>query len=118
MVLVARTDEMIAVQQPSLDQAISRANLYREAGADCLFVPGVSDRKAVATLVKEINGPINVVMGLSGSDVSVPELADLGVRRVSIGGSLARSVFYNIRQAAKEMFECCKKPLRKQLNWL
>lgn len=43
-------------------------------------------------------------MGLSGSDVSPAELADLGVRRVSIGGSLARSVYYGIRQAAEEMF--------------
>jgi len=103
-VLVGRTDEMNAGHSANLDQAIKRANLYYEAGADCLFVPGVSDKKTVATLVKEIEGPINVVMGLSGSDVSFQELADLGVRRVSIGGSLARSVYYRIRQAAQEMF--------------
>lgn len=103
-VLVARTDEMNAGHAANLEQAIKRANLYREAGADCLFVPGVSDIPTVATLVKEIAGPINVVMGLSGADVSFAELADLGVRRVSIGGSLARSVYYRIRQAAEEMF--------------
>lgn len=104
-VLVGRTDEMNVGHSANIDQAIIRANLYREAGADCLFVPGVSDRATVATLVKEIDGPINVVMGLSGSDVSFGELADLGVRRVSIGGSLARSVYYNIRQAVQEMFK-------------
>ena len=103
-VLVGRTDEMNAGHSANLEQAIKRANLYREAGADCLFVPGVSDKANVSTLVKEISGPINVVMGLSGSDVSFAELADLGVRRVSIGGSLARSVYYGIRQAAEEMF--------------
>lgn len=103
-VLVGRTDEMNAGHSSNLDQAIKRANLYREAGADCLFVPGVSDKKTVATLVKEIDGPINVVMGLSGSDVSFSELESLGVRRVSIGGSLARSVYYKIRDAAQEMF--------------
>lgn len=103
-VLVGRTDEMNAGHSANLDEAINRANLYREAGADCLFVPGVSEKSAVRTLVKEISGPINVVMGLSGSDVSFHELADLGVRRVSIGGSLARSVYYGIRQAAEEMY--------------
>ncbi len=102
-VLIGRTDEMNAGHS-NLNHAIKRANLYREAGADCLFVPGVSDRTTVATLVKEISGPINVVMGLSGSDVSFKELAGLGVRRVSIGGSLARSIYYNIRQAAEEMY--------------
>jgi 2-methylisocitrate lyase-like PEP mutase family enzyme len=103
-VLVARTDEMLSGHTKSLDLAIYRANLYREAGADCLFVPGVSDRETVGLLAKEIDGPINVVMGLSGSDVSFGELESLGVRRVSIGGSLARSVYYQIRQAAEEMF--------------
>lgn len=103
-VLVGRTDEMNAGHSASLDQAIKRANLYREAGADCLFIPGVSDKKTVATLVQEIDGPINVVMGLSGSDVSFEELESLGVRRVSIGGSLARSVYFKIRDAAQEMF--------------
>lgn len=104
-VLVGRTDEMNAGLSPDLDHAIQRANLYREAGADCLFVPGVSDKQTVATLVKEINGPINVVMGLSGSDVSFSELKDLGVRRISIGGSLARSVYHAMREAAVEMRE-------------
>jgi 2-methylisocitrate lyase-like PEP mutase family enzyme len=103
-VLVGRTDELLSGHTKSLDLAIRRANLYREAGADCLFVPGGSDRETVNTLVKEIDGPINVVMGLSGSDVSFGELESLGVRRVSIGGSLARAVYYQIRQAAEEMF--------------
>lgn len=103
-VLIGRTDEMIAGHSANLAQAINRANLYREAGADCLFIPGVSDKESVAILVKEIDGPINVVMGLSGSEVSFHELENLGVRRVSVGGSLARSVYYKIREAAEEMF--------------
>jgi 2-methylisocitrate lyase-like PEP mutase family enzyme len=53
--------------------------------------------------VREINGPVNVVMGLSGSDVTFAQLRDLGVRRVSIGGSLARALYFRIRLAAEEM---------------
>lgn len=102
-VLVGRTDEMNVGHSANLNQAIKRANLYREAGADCLFVPGVSDKATVATLVQEIDGPINVVMGLSGPHDSFNELANLGVRRVSIGGSLTRSVYYKIHEAAQEM---------------
>lgn len=104
-VLVGRTDEMNAGHSKNLSDAINRANHYYEAGADCLFVPGVSDKLTVSTLVKEIVGPINVVMGLSGSDVSFQELADLGVRRVSIGGSLARAMYFKIHQAAEEMIK-------------
>lgn len=102
-VLVARTDRLNIGQSGGFSEAVRRANLYREAGADCLFVPGVSDISAVSELVREIDGPLNVVMGLSGSDVSVSQLREAGVRRISIGGSLARSVYFQIRKAAEEM---------------
>lgn len=104
-VLVGRTDYMNINDSCNLESAIERANLYGEAGADCLFVPGVSDSKTISLLVKELNKPINVVMGLTGSSLSVNELKDLGVRRISIGGSLARSVYFQIRKAAFEMLE-------------
>lgn len=104
-VLVARTDRFNIGKPGGLAEAIERANLYQEAGADCLFAPGASDIDTVRALVRELTGPLNVVMGLSGSDVSVAQLRDLGVRRVSIGGSLARALYFQLRAAAQEMLE-------------
>lgn len=102
-VLVARTDRFNVGIPGGLAEAIERANLYREAGADCLFAPGASDVDTIRELVRELTGPLNVVMGLSGSDVSFAQLCDLGVRRVSVGGSLARSLYFHLRAAAQEM---------------
>ena len=85
------------------EEAIIRANAYREAGADCLYVPAVEDAKTIASLVNEIDGPINVVMGLVGNPLSVIQLEDIGVKRVTIGGSLARATFALIRRAALEI---------------
>lgn len=104
-VLVARTDRLNIGKPGGLGEAIERSNLYREAGADCLFAPGASDMRSVSTLVREVQGPINVVMGLSGSDITFSQLRDAGVRRVSIGGSLARSLYYRMREAAREMLQ-------------
>ncbi len=104
-VLTARTDPyLVGAAEPFAD-AVERCNAYREAGADCLFIPGASDPETIAALVREIAGPITVVMGLSGSTLTVPQLGALGVRRVTIGGSLARTVFGLIRRAATEMAE-------------
>jgi 2-methylisocitrate lyase-like PEP mutase family enzyme len=85
--------------------AVERCNAYYEAGADCLFVPGISDPKIIEALVREIIGPITVVMGLTGATLTVPQLGSLGVRRVTTGGSLARATFGLIRKAATEMIE-------------
>jgi 2-methylisocitrate lyase-like PEP mutase family enzyme len=104
-VLVGRTDSVNVNLQNAFNDAVLRANLYREAGADCIFVPGISNSTTISRLLKEVDGPINVVMGLTGSELTVSELKDLGVRRISIGGSLARSVYFHIRNAAMEMFD-------------
>jgi 2-methylisocitrate lyase-like PEP mutase family enzyme len=101
--LTARAECYLIGHPDPFTESVKRANAYREAGADCLFVPGVKDVQTIAALVKEINGPINVVMGLVGEPISVKQLADLGVRRVSIGGSLARATFDLIRKAAQEI---------------
>ena len=77
--------------------------MYREAGADCLFVPGASDPSTIVELVKEINGPLTVVMGLTGLSLTVSQLQDMGVRRVTIGGSQARATYGLIRKASREM---------------
>ncbi len=101
--LTARTDCYLTGVKNPFSEAVHRANSYREAGADCLFVPGVSDPKVIAELVKEIDAPLNVVMGLKGQPLTVSQLEDLGVRRISIGGSLARATYGLMRRAAQEM---------------
>jgi 2-methylisocitrate lyase-like PEP mutase family enzyme len=104
-VLTARTDAYLAGVSMPFAEAVERCNAYREAGADCLFVPGASDPETIEALVREIQGPITVVMGLKGSPLTVPQLGSLGVRRVTIGGSLARATYGLIRKAAAEMAE-------------
>jgi 2-methylisocitrate lyase-like PEP mutase family enzyme len=103
--LTARTDCYLVNTPSPFAEAVKRANRFREMGADCLFVPGVKDAETIAALVREIDGPINVVMGLAGSAFTVPQLGALGVKRVSIGGSLARSALGLVRRAAQEMRE-------------
>lgn len=104
-VLTARTDVYLTGAEQPFAQAVERCNAYREAGADCLFVPGACEPQTITALVREIDGPITVVMGLAGSPLSVAQLGALGVRRVTIGGSLARATFGLIRRAAAEMAE-------------
>lgn len=101
--LTARTDCYLAGLESPFCQAVRRANLYREAGADCLFVPGASDAGTIAELVREIDGPLTVVVGLKGAALTVAQLEDLGVRRISIGGSLARAAYFLMRKVAQEM---------------
>jgi len=103
--LTARAECYLVDHPKAFEESVIRANSYREAGADCLYVPGVKDADTIATLVKEIDGPVNVVMGLVGHPLTVTQLEDLGVKRVSIGGSLARATFALIQRAAEELHQ-------------
>ena len=103
--LTARTDCYLAGVPSPFAEAVRRANLFRAMGADCLFVPGIKDAETIAALAREVDGQINVVMGLTGSALTVSQLSALGVKRISIGGSLARSALGLIRRAAQEMRE-------------
>lgn len=103
--LTARTDCYLAGLPSPFSEAVRRINLYREMGADCLFVPGIKDAETIAALVREVDGPITVVMGLTGNAFTVSQLERLGVKRISIGGSLARSALGLVRRAAQEMLQ-------------
>jgi 2-methylisocitrate lyase-like PEP mutase family enzyme len=100
-VLVGRTDALLT--GGSLDEAVQRANQYLAAGADCAFVPGAGDAATIGTLVREIDGPLNVVMGLTGNALSLDDLRSLGVRRVTVGGSIARAMYRHLLDAAREL---------------
>ena len=102
-VLTARAECYLYGVPDAFAESVARANLYREAGADLLYTPGVAERGEVAALVREIDGPMNFVVGKGTADYSVAELADLGIRRVSIGGSLLRAMFALAERAAAEM---------------
>jgi 2-methylisocitrate lyase-like PEP mutase family enzyme len=102
-VLTARTDTYQVLRDDALAHAISRANRYLQAGADCVFVPGVADLPTIKTLVREIDGPLNLVAGLVGGAGSPRAMLEAGVQRVSLGGTIARSVYAFIRQCAREL---------------
>jgi len=103
-VLTARTDALL-VGGLSFAEAVRRANLYRLAGADCLYAPGVTDLDSVARLVREVDGPLNVVLGLGTSTLTVPGLFAAGVARISLGGSIARAALGFIRASARELLD-------------
>ena len=86
-----------------LADTIRRLQAYQEAGANVLYAPGLRTREEVATLVKSVDRPVNVLMGPGGA--SVADLAALGVRRISVGGSLARAAFGGFLRAARELKE-------------
>jgi len=104
-VLTARTDVFLAAPSDALKVAIRRGNLFREAGADCLYPPGVVDLDSVETLVREIDGPLNIVTGLGGARLNARTLLAAGVRRVSLGGAIARSALGFVRACANELRE-------------
>ena len=103
--ITARAECYLVGHENPFSESVKRVSQYREAGADCLFIPGVRDITTIRQIVKEVEGPINVVMGLSGTPLTVAELQDAGVNRISIGGSLARATMGFVRQAAREMLD-------------
>lgn len=105
-VLNARTDVFLrAVGEPAerLDHAIRRANAYCAAGADCLFVPGVTDRETIGRLAREIQGPLNI-LAVAGAP-PIAELQQLGVARVSVGSGPMRATLGLVRRIANELLQ-------------
>ena len=111
LVINARTDSFYTSsgsKQEKLAESILRGNKYREAGADCIFVQPVWEKETIATLVREINAPINILANPSigaGLPPSVQELQDLGVARLSLGSSLMKAVLAMIKKVADELSE-------------
>jgi 2-methylisocitrate lyase-like PEP mutase family enzyme len=90
--------------QTDLKLVIDRLQAYADAGADCLYAPGLKTKDEIATVVKAVHPkPVNLLIGASG--LSLKEAEALGVRRISVGGSLARNAWAGFMKAAKEMAE-------------
>ena len=103
-VLTARAENFI-VGRDDLADTIARLQAYQAAGADVLFAPGLRRLADVQTVLRHVDRPLNVLAGLPGSDFGVAELAAAGVRRVSVGGSLARAAFGALQRAAQEILQ-------------
>jgi 2-methylisocitrate lyase-like PEP mutase family enzyme len=103
VVLTGRSEGFIT-GRPDLEETIRRLRAYAEAGADCLYAPGLRTRSAIAAVVSAVAPwPVNVLIGAEGAGVA--ELAALGVRRISVGGALARAAWGGFLEAAREIAE-------------
>lgn len=118
LVINARTDVvMINGDSPQhLHEAIDRGNAYKEAGADCIFVPDVGnlDKKSIAILVKEIEAPVNILAGATTPPIA--ELQEIGVARVSVGPRPMRAVLSLLRKIAKELMTAGTYKLMSELS--
>lgn len=103
-VLLTARSEGFFVGRPDLRETIRRLVAYAEAGADCLYAPGMRNLDDIRTVVDAVKpAPVNV--GVGSDFTTVAQLADLGVRRISVGGGLARAAWTGAIEAAKEIAE-------------
>ena len=86
-----------------LKDTIERLQAYQEAGADVLYAPGLSSKEEIAAVVSSVDRPVNVLMGLPGVPLSLSELSEIGVKRVSVGSVLSRVALTAVIRAAEEM---------------
>ena len=97
--------ENYLVGRPDLKDTIKRLQSYQEAGADVLYAPGLTSKDDIAAVVRSVDRPVNVVMGLQGVQLSVEALSQIGVKRVSVGSALSRAALGAFLRAAREMRE-------------
>jgi len=111
LVINARTDAYLTLSGTAdscMAESIKRGNRYKEAGADCIFVPCVSDLSSISTLVKEIAAPVNILANpTNGVELppTIKELEQIGVARLSVGSSLMKSTLALIKRVADETIQ-------------
>jgi 2-methylisocitrate lyase-like PEP mutase family enzyme len=105
VVVNARTDVFFPANRQQipdpLAEAVRRGNAYLDAGADCVFTPLAAKPEVIEALVRELQGPLNILAGPGAP--SIAELAALGVKRVSIGGAFSRMAYAAVRRAAAQL---------------
>ncbi len=89
--------------RPDFEDTVRRLRAFAEAGAEVLYAPGVRDLETIRKLVAAVPKPVNVVMGLADPDLTVPQLAEAGVKRISVGGGLYRLALAAVRDASLAM---------------
>ena len=104
VVLTARCEAYLVGDDDPLHTSLERLVAFSEAGADCLYAPGVTDLQEISQIVKAVGPkPLNVLVSTNNCKVTVTQLADLGVRRISVGGALARAAWSGFIRAASEI---------------
>jgi 2-methylisocitrate lyase-like PEP mutase family enzyme len=106
VVLTARCEAWLVGDRDPLHTSLERLIAFAAAGADCLYAPGVTKPDEIAAIVKAVAPkPVNVLVSTNNCDITMPQLADLGVRRVSVGGALARVAWGAFIQSARDIKE-------------
>jgi 2-methylisocitrate lyase-like PEP mutase family enzyme len=101
-VLTARAENLLH-GVADLDDTINRLQAFEAAGADVLYAPGLRTLAEMRTVVSSVSRPVNVVMGFADPSITLEELAEVGVRRVSIGGALSRLALRSFLRGARQM---------------
>ena len=102
--LTARAENLLHGRL-DLDDTIRRLQAFEKAGADVLYAPGVRDLATIQTVVASVSKPVNVVMSAADPDLTVAQLAGVGVKRISVGGALSRLALAAFLKGAREMAE-------------
>jgi 2-methylisocitrate lyase-like PEP mutase family enzyme len=102
--LTARAENYL-FGRTDLKDTIARLQAYQEAGANVLYAPGLASKDDIAAVVSSVDRPVNVLMGLQGVRLSLDELSDIGVKRISLGSVLARTALGAFLRACREMLE-------------
>ena len=100
--LTARAENYLHGRNDLAD-TIRRLQAFQDAGADVLYAPGLKTREEIATVLREIDRPLNVVMSFADGNLSVAQLTELGVKRISVGAALARAAMGAFQRAAEEL---------------
>jgi 2-methylisocitrate lyase-like PEP mutase family enzyme len=101
-VLTARAENLLH-GRPDLDDTIRRLQAFEKAGADVLYAPGLRDIPAIRTVVRAVGKPLNVVMSAADPAITQAQLAEAGVKRISVGGALSRLALAAFLKGAREM---------------
>jgi len=105
VMLVGRC-ECFLLGRPDIDETVARLRAYSNAGADCLYAPGLKTREQIEAVVKAAGPkPVNVIMSSGAPPLTVADLAALGVRRISVGGALARVAWLPVMRVARQIAE-------------
>jgi 2-methylisocitrate lyase-like PEP mutase family enzyme len=100
--LTARAENYLFGRR-DLSNTIERLQAYQEAGADVLYAPGLASKEDIAAVVSSLDRPVNVLMGVAGSSLTLADLSNIGVKRISVGSGLTRAAFGAFLRAAREM---------------
>lgn len=100
--LTARAENFLYGRK-DVDDTVKRLQAFEAAGADVLYAPGLYDLATIKTVVSALNKPFNLVMGFADPTLTVPQLAAAGVKRISVGGAMARVALAAFLKAAREM---------------